>query len=98
MKKDRKEYLKKYRLSHLEKYREYSKKYRENHLSTSKKLKLEKEETISFIRKKLSDIEIELITPKPDIYELGLLQGRYGAYQEILSKLDVLKITESSDK
>lgn len=61
-------------------------------------LEQEKQETISFIRKELSDIEIELITPKPDIYDLGLLRGRYGTYKEILSKLDVLKITEKSDK
>ena len=65
---------------------------------TVEKLEQEKQETISFIRKELSDIEIELITPKPDIYDLGLLRGRYGTYKEILSKLDVLKITEKSDK
>ena len=70
----------------------------DNLLEEKEELEQEKQETISFIRKELSDIEIELITPKPDIYDLGLLRGRYGTYKEILSKLDVLKITEKSDK
>ena len=38
---DRKEYLKKYRLEHKEKYREYQRKYRGTHLSTYEKLQQE---------------------------------------------------------
>lgn len=38
---DRKEYLKKYRLEHKEKYKEYQRKYMKNHLSTYELLKKE---------------------------------------------------------
>lgn len=41
---DRKEYLKKYRLEHKEKYREYQRKYRGTHLSTYEKLQQENQE------------------------------------------------------
>ena len=40
---DRKEYLKQYRLSHKDKYREYNTKYRKTHLTTYDKLKQENE-------------------------------------------------------
>lgn len=38
---DRKEYLKQYRISHKDKYREYNAKYRKTHLTTYDKLKQE---------------------------------------------------------
>lgn len=50
---DRKEYLKKYRLTHKEKYRKYQAKYRENHLSTYEKLQQENQE----LKKQLEDSE-----------------------------------------
>ena len=40
---DRKEYLKQYRISHKDKYREYNAKYRKTHLTTYDKLKEENE-------------------------------------------------------
>ncbi len=41
---DRREYLKNYRLTHKEKYREYQAKYKKTHLSTYDKLKQENQQ------------------------------------------------------
>ena len=53
---DRKEYLKKYRLEHKEKYREYQRKYRGTHLSTYEKLQQENQE----LKKQLHEASIEM--------------------------------------
>ena len=58
---DRKEYLKQYRLSHKENYREYNKKYRETHLTTYDKLKQENEK----LKEKLLKLEDKYIRNVP---------------------------------
>lgn len=53
---DRKEYFKKYRLEHKEKYKEYQRKYRRTHLSTYERLQKENQEY-----KEVIDKAIELL-------------------------------------
>ena len=55
---DRKEYLKKYRLEHKEKYREYQRKYRGTHLSTYEKLQQENQKYKEVIDKVSSQIKL----------------------------------------
>ncbi len=50
---DRKEYFKKYRLEHKEKYKEYQRKYRGTHLSTYERLQKENQE----LKKQLEEVE-----------------------------------------
>lgn len=59
---DRKEYLKKYRLEHKEKYREYQRKYRGTHLSTYEKLQQENQKYKEVIDKSIEYIENFLCT------------------------------------
>lgn len=55
---DRKEYLKKYRLEHKEKYREYQRKYRGTHLSTYEKLQQENQQYKEVIDKATNELFI----------------------------------------
>ena len=55
---DRKEYLKKYRLEHKEKYREYQRKYRGTHLSTYEKLQQENQKYKEVIDKATNELFI----------------------------------------
>lgn len=57
MNKDRKEYLKKYRLSHKDKYREYNRKWKETHLTTYQRLKQENKELHNKIDKTIKYLE-----------------------------------------
>lgn len=51
---NRKEYLKKYRLTHKEKYREYQAKYRKTHLSTYERLQQENQSLKNRIEKAIA--------------------------------------------
>ena len=53
---DRKEYLKKYRLEHKEKYKEYQRKYRGTHLSTYEKLQQENQKYKEVIDKAIEKL------------------------------------------
>ncbi len=60
---DRKEYLKKYRLEHKEKYKEYQRKYSKTHLSTYELLKKENQE----LKKQLEEYDRKLFFTKNEL-------------------------------
>lgn len=92
---DRKEYLKKYRLEHKEKYREYQRKYRGTHLSTYEKLQHQNQKYKEVIDDAIQFIKDTCIEQVPDMPK--------GCYREIasigdlLDLLDILKEVEETD-
>lgn len=70
---DRKEYLKQYRISHKDKYREYNAKYRKTHLTTYDKLKQENQKLKEDIKHLVNIINnncLELTTTEEEFESL----------------------------
>lgn len=61
---DRKEYFKKYRLEHKEKYKEYQRKYRGTHLSTYERLQKENQELKKKQKEFIRWLEKEIVDSK----------------------------------
>ena len=89
---DRKEYLKKYRLEHKEKYREYQRKYRGTHLSTYEKLQQENQKYKEVIDKAIEYINDNLIISSildgKKYYTINNYSFDYGELLEILKEVE----------
>ena len=84
MNKDRKEYLKTYRLNHKEQYRKYNKKYRENNLTTYDRLKQENNQLKEQRQELRSWLQDEIIDSKAG-------GSQYYWFGRVLSKLNELE-------
>lgn len=86
---NRKEYLKKYRENHIEKYREYQRKYRKNNLSSYDKLKLEKDSLIKYLENEINKCDIDIEETKKWLDEKEL-------FNQVQNDLRVLKTTKKT--
>lgn len=91
---NRKEYLKKYRLEHKEKYKEYQRKYRKTHLSTYELLKKENQE----LKKQLKATEEVVEEHMKKWVTMETQQKEFIKYLEDMIKLEKTNLEDLCEK